>query len=126
MRSYSRAFSIACATSEATWIRKAASSDEKTRGASACSAITPIMRSPLSTSGTETSDWYFSSSSSGKYFTRGSESTSSLMKTGWRFSSTQPAMPSPAPIETRPQRCAYCSDAARSTIRRPPSSARKT
>ena len=107
-------------------MRNAASSSLKTRGASACSAITPITSSSLPISGTETIDWYFSSSSSGKYLMRGSASALSGMNAGRRCSATQPASPSPRRIETCRRAWSYGSEAARSTSRLPPSSTMKT
>ena len=117
--SYSRAFSIAPATSEAEWITKLASSSVSVRGACECRPMTPNTAPSFAISGTDTIDWYFSSSNSGKYRARGSASASDGMKIGWRCSLTQPAKPSPGASVARPTASAYCDDAARSTSRPP-------
>ena len=69
--SYSRAFSMAPATSVAAWTRKSESARVNSRGAWACSAITPITWPDLACSGAAHSDWYFSSSASGTTLARG-------------------------------------------------------
>ncbi len=117
--SYSRAFSIAPATSDAEWITNVASSSVSVRGASECRPITPNSAPSFAISGTDTIDWYFSSSNSGKYRARGSASASEGMKIGWRCSDTQPAKPSPGASVVTPTASAYCSEAARSTSRPP-------
>ena len=85
------------------------------RGASACSAITPITWPDLRRSGAAQKDWYFSSSASGTILIRGSASALSVMNSGWSCSATQPARPSPRSNRSRPARSPYGSDTARST-----------
>ena len=63
--SYRRAFSIAPATRLAAWTRKSESASVNSRGASACSEITPTTSPALLRRGTATIDWYCSSSASG-------------------------------------------------------------
>jgi hypothetical protein len=72
------------------------------RGASACSAITPITLPALVRSGAAQSEPYFSSSASGTTFARGSCGAFSGMKTGRLCSATHPARPSPGSKRSRP------------------------
>ena len=99
--SYRRAFSIAPATRLAAWTRKSESASVNSRGASACSEITPTTSPALLRSGTATIDWYCSSSASGTTFARGSVSAPSVRKTGWLCSATHPARPSPRSNRSR-------------------------
>ena len=111
--SYSRAFSIAPGHQRgASGSRSSASSSVSVRGARECRPITPNTAPSFAISGTDTIDWYFSSSNSGKYRARGSASASDGMKIGWRCSLTQPAKPSPGASVARPTASAYCDEAA--------------
>ena len=119
--SYIRAFSIALATSDAEVTRKSTSSSENSRGASVWAVMTPITSPERPMTGSASSDWNFSSSSSGKYFVRGSASAFSRMKAGSPRSAAHHASPSPRSIATLPACFSYGGDAARSTSRSPPS-----
>ena len=63
--SYSRAFSIAPATSEAEWITNCVVLGQRARR-QRVQADTPNTLPSFAISGTDTIDWYFSSSNSGK------------------------------------------------------------
>ena len=91
----------------AAWTRKSESARVNSRGASACSAITPITWPALACSGAAHSDWYFSSSASGTTLARGSSGAFSGMKTAWLCSATHPARPSPGSNRSRPASAEY-------------------
>jgi hypothetical protein len=86
--------------------------------------MTPITSADLLRTGTARSDWNFSSSSSGKYFVRGSARAFSRMKAGSPRSAAHQARPSPRSMTTLPACRSYGGDAARSTRRSPSSSTR--
>ena len=69
--------------------------------------------------GTATIDWKCSSSSSEKYFMRGSSIAFSRMNAGALRRATQPERPSSMPMSSLPTRWAYTSDAARNRSRLP-------
>jgi hypothetical protein len=64
--------------------------------------ITPITSPERAMTGSASSDWNFSSSSSGKYFVRGSASAFSRMKAGSLRSTAHHASPSPRSMTTLP------------------------
>ena len=104
--SYRRAFSIAPATSDAVCTRKLRTPSSNSRGATVCSTTTPSTSPERAGIGTATIDWKCSSSSSGTYFMRGSESASSRMNAGSPVRATQPVSPSSSANSTLPTTCA--------------------
>ncbi len=84
------------------------------RGASVCIVIAPITSPSRPETGTDRSDWNFSSSSSGTNLLRGS-STAFCVKAGSPCSTAHQAMPSPFSSAIDPARLAYGADAALST-----------
>ena len=71
-----------------------------------CSTTTPSTSPERAGTGTATIDWKCSSSSSGTYFMRGSDSASSRMKAALPVRATQPVRPSSSANSTLPTTCA--------------------
>ena len=64
--------------------------------------MTPSTLASFAISGTDTIDWYFSSSNSSNTRMRGSDAAFWVMNTGSRCAATHPARPSPGAIAITP------------------------
>ena len=106
-------------TSVAVGVSSSTSSSVNSRGAAVWRTITPMTSPVRAGIGTAAIDCQRSSSSSGKYFIRGSWSASSRISACSPVRATQPVTPSSKPIEMRPTKSACTGEAARSTRRSP-------